>query len=118
MTDTTPRTSPTTEAGPEYGRVFGQIMQAHPDADARLVNDILRLAWAEARQQGRPSVEDIRWAVNGHHEGSWDAEDPACSYYLGGNCSCDYEAAMERLNKWLDEQVAALSPEPPQEPQR
>lgn len=27
--------------GPGFGRAFGRIMKKHPDADARLVNDIL-----------------------------------------------------------------------------
>lgn len=35
---------------PEFGRAFGKVMRGHPDADARLVNAILREAWVAARQ--------------------------------------------------------------------
>jgi len=40
---------PRTAAG-RYGLAFGRIMAKHPKADVRLVNAILREAWAEAAE--------------------------------------------------------------------
>jgi len=30
-----------------FGRLFGQVMKRHPEADVHLVNDVLQLAFAE-----------------------------------------------------------------------
>jgi hypothetical protein len=32
---------------PTFGRLFGKVMQQHPDADARLVNSILRIVYED-----------------------------------------------------------------------
>jgi hypothetical protein len=40
--------------GREFGRIFGEVMKAHPKADARLVNDILRTVGASMQKPNAP----------------------------------------------------------------
>lgn len=95
-----PLVPPPLVGGPEFGRVFGEVMLEHPKADARLVNDILRtvarltaaapptqrtLTEAGARHQG--VIESSRWSRGGWHSikcWRWWAADPE-----NRACACD-----------------------------
>ena len=71
--------APTEREPRRFGYLFGQVMKAHPTADVRLVNDILRIvyddqkAWASASP---PATETGGLDVGLLAEAIHAAEDP------------------------------------------